>query len=356
MKKNHLITFCGLLMFSTFGLTQGRTALIETYTSSTCTPCAPGNENLESILSEPSNEGQFVSIKYQMYWPGAGDPYYTDECDSRRLYYGVSSLPETHMNGGSGFSPSALTQPMLDGAIAETPKCEITAFFKVDEASQTVDIMVDVLALEDIPGGTFLQCAIYEKTTTGNLGSNGETEFFNVMKKFVPAANGTIVPSSIDSGDVASFELSYTFEGDYTLPTDASTPIDHSTEHSVEEFSDLGVAVWVQRIASKEVFNAADAQYTWLGMEESNSSITSITIYPNPTIDRSAIVFHAADSKAVTITLTNSLGQQVFIDDLETVSTGRNVYELTTEAFEKGIYLLTISSENGKQTKRLSIR
>ena len=355
MKTNHLLTLI-VLAFSTLGFSQGRTALVETYTSSTCAPCAPGNANLESILGDPGNEEQYVSIKYQMYWPGTGDPYYTDECDSRRLYYGVSSVPETRLNGGSGFNPEALTQPMLDGAIAETPKCEIDAIFKVDETSQTVDIMVDVLALEDIPGGTFLQCAIYEKTTTGNVGTNGETEFYNVMKKFIPGTNGTIVPSSTDSGDVASFELSYTFNGSYTLPAGASTPIDHDVEHSVEEFTDLGVAVWIQRIASKEVFNAADAQYTWLSTEENTSSLASVKIYPNPTLDRTAIVFHSSEMQNVTISVINSLGQEVFVDELTDVSAGREIYDLTTTNFESGIYLVTISSKTGKLTKRLSIR
>lgn len=52
-----------------------RKSLHEVFTSSTCPPCKPGNEMLQSILDVKSQK--FTVIKYQYNFPGTGDPYYT---------------------------------------------------------------------------------------------------------------------------------------------------------------------------------------------------------------------------------------------------------------------------------------
>lgn len=356
MKNNYLLTL-GMLLIGGMSFAQERVTMIETFTSSTCPPCNPGNVQLQSILEDAGNEENHASLKYQMSWPGTGDPYFTTEGNGRRTYYGVSGVPSTHIDGGSGFNPTGFSQGQLDAAVAVTPKCEILAYYEIDEAGQTVDIWVRVIALEDFPGGTTLHTAIHEFKTDNNVKTNGETEFEHVMKKMVPGTSGTFL-TGVDAGDTVEVELSYTFEGDYVLPPNAGSPVDHGEEHSVEEFSDLGVICWVQRITTKEVFNAANASFTALGVDEneSTSTIANAKIYPNPADNNAAIAYHSAVSQDVEITIVNTMGQVVYTNTINNAPAGRSVEDVNTEDFANGIYMVNITSNTGNITKKLSIQ
>lgn len=77
-----------------------RQVLHEAYSSATCSPCKAGNANLKKILDANTNG---VCIKYQQSFPGSGDPYYTDEANIRRNYYGIGSVPYLAVDGGHVF-------------------------------------------------------------------------------------------------------------------------------------------------------------------------------------------------------------------------------------------------------------
>ncbi len=354
MKNNYLFTIC-LLLMGGFGFAQDRVTCCETFTSSTCPPCNPGNIQLENILGDPVNDGNHISIKYQMSWPGSGDPYYTDEGNSRRSYYGVSGVPETHLDGGAGFNPGSMTQSQLDATVSVAPKCTMTALYQVNVSTQTVDIQVEIIALEDFPGGCALQTAIIEYTTDNNVKSNGETEFYNVMKKMIPGSGGSLM-IGVDAGDTVNFDLSYTFNGSYVLPPDADSPIDHTIEHSIEEFSDLGVVCWVQRITSKEVLNATQGVNSAVGLDELNAEVVSAKIYPNPAVDNVAIAFQTTEETNITISIVNTVGQVVYTNTISNVQPGRTVEDVNTSDFANGLYLVNITSDSGNITKKLNIR
>ena len=57
--------------------TPERKVLVEELTSSTCGPCAQLNNLFNPWLA--NNAEKVTVIKYQMNWPGTGDPYYTAE-------------------------------------------------------------------------------------------------------------------------------------------------------------------------------------------------------------------------------------------------------------------------------------
>ena len=70
--------------------------LYEMFTSSTCGPCVAANEVLTEVLD--ANPDEYTLIKYQMDWPGNGDPYYTQEGGVRKSYYGVYFVPDLYIN------------------------------------------------------------------------------------------------------------------------------------------------------------------------------------------------------------------------------------------------------------------
>jgi hypothetical protein len=200
---------------------------------------------LEDLLAGAANDGKQVSLKYQMSWPGDGDPYYTDEGGVRRNLYGISGVPATRVDGTIQYSTGSITQANLDNAYAVAPKALITTTYTIDVPSQTIDVSVDVEALVNTDAGLRLHVAVFEYLTVSNVESNGETEFEHVMKKMLPDAQGSFMPA-LAVGEHFYYDETYTFNGNYRLPNNANDLIDHAIEHSVEEFTDLGVAAWVQ--------------------------------------------------------------------------------------------------------------
>ncbi len=235
-----------IVLLMGFGLNaQSRVTMIETFTSSTCAPCNPGNINLEGILADPQNDTKQVSLKYQMDWPGNGDPYYTTEGATRRGVYGIGGIPASRIDGQTEYNTGSLTQANLNSAYAVSPKAIVTATYTVDVPNKTVDVSVDVEALVNTDAGLRLYVAIFEYETNNNVESNGETQFFHVMKKMLPDAEGSSMPA-LTVGQHFYYNVSYTFNGNYRLPNNALDPINNAVEHSVEQFEDLGLAAWVQ--------------------------------------------------------------------------------------------------------------
>jgi hypothetical protein len=358
LKKSFLFGAAVLAAGLVTAQTTQRTPLYETFTSSTCPPCAPGNVHLEGLFAEPENEGTFTSLKYQMSWPGTGDPYFTAEGGSRRSFYGVSSVPRLEIDGGYDASPSVLTQEEMDAAAAVESPVALEAYFQVNEGTQTVTIQVEVTALQELEssGGLFLHCAIFEKQTTGNVKTNGETEFEHVMKKMVPGLGGTYL-GGLDADEVVSIDLEHVFAGDYVLPPDATDPIDHDDEHSVEEFSDLGVVVWVQRSSTREIYQSRYASEGTASIEEVQlDAVTQLSIYPNPTSDMAMVTYATtADAGDVTLIVHDNAGKVVLEQIVANNGAETMTCEIDTENLDNGMYFVTLSTKLGQKTEKLSV-
>ncbi len=353
-----LLSICSIGTLNLIAQTTQRIPLYETFTSSTCPPCKPGNIHLEALFAQPENVGKFTSLKYQMSWPGTGDPYYTLEGNSRRSVYAVNSVPRLEIDGGFDDGPTALTQEDMDNAYATPAIVELQANYQIDEATQTVTIQVSVKALQAIesPGGFFLHTAIFEKQTTENIKTNGETQFEHVMKKMVPNAGGTFI-GAMDAGEVKTFNLSYTFNGDYVLPADATEPVNHTYDNTVEEFSDLGVVVWVQRSSTREVYQSAYAGLGTAEITEQNNQETNLfTVYPNPANTVARIVFSTGiEAGNANVMIMDYTGKVVFEQNVASVGSSSSVLDIATENFDNGMYLVTIDTKEGRQTQKLSI-
>ena len=215
-----------------------RTVLYEEFTSSTCNPCATFNTNYFNTNFLNNNAGKYALVKYQMSWPSPGDPYYTDEGGVRRAYYSISGVPTLMIDAeeGTHFNTTDL-QTDLDNHYADSTLIELNAVYNID--SPNVYISGTIIPHVNVTDFT-LQIAIVEGTTTGNTGSNGETEFHNVMMKMVPDAEG----SSVNLTDGTPYNFNFTQD---------------MTGTNVEEYSDLQVILFIQNDATKEVFQSTNA-------------------------------------------------------------------------------------------------
>jgi hypothetical protein len=259
-----------------------RVTLNEVFTSSTCGPCVGGNQNLENIFgvdpSAGSNASKWTMVKYQADFPGSGDPYFTAEGGIRRSYYSANSVPRLEIDGQWDDNPGGLVQADFDGYNAAPAFLNIDATYSVSGQTVNVDVTFDPIASTSTLSSSNLvyHVAILEHETDQNTGTNGETYFNFVMKKMVPDANGSAIgPFTVNTKVTES--VSYTFNGSYRLPNNAGDEINHATEHSVEEFDDLQVVVWVQNNDDKKV-----AQSAWAKLDCGNSGPSAGAISSSP--------------------------------------------------------------------------
>ena len=79
--------------------------LMELFTSTTCGPCLPQNTTLNNYLNPESSvyagdlADDWIILRYHVWWPSSGDPYYewnTAPVINREGYYGVGYVPHMY--------------------------------------------------------------------------------------------------------------------------------------------------------------------------------------------------------------------------------------------------------------------
>jgi hypothetical protein len=326
-------------------LTQ-RYPLYETFTSSTCGPCTPANTTMEAVFDD--NPGEHNSIKYQMSWPGSGDPYYFSEGGDRRTFYGINSVPRVEIDGGWDGNGNSLTQAVYDYYQNQPAFVEMTATWS--RWSKTIETDVTITPLADVSSNNLkLFAAIYSIRDTANVKTNGETEFFHVVKKLMPSSSGESL-SSLTSGNSVSKQLSYTFNGTYVLPPSAQSPVNLSTNHTVEDFSNLGVILWIQDASTKEVLQSVDATYT-IGQFE-NSLAAQMKVYPNPASD---VLFVEGDfDEEATVRLVDMAGREFTRTQAD--FNGGNKIMLNTAELAPGTYLLITTTRGASHAQPVIVQ
>jgi len=351
-----------------------RQPLIETFTSSTCGPCNPANVTAEALFTQ--NPGKITSIKYQEDFPGSGDPYYTIETGNRRAYYAINSVPRMEIDGGWDQNGNNITQQIIDDYGDELCLIDLSSVYSV--TGKTVDIDITIDPLENFNSNNLVvHSAIIEETTYNNIKNNGETQFEHVVKKMVPSDIGTPI-SNLGATQQVTLNLQHIFQGNYRLPFDASSPINHTIEHSVEDFSNLMVAVWIQDAVTKEVHQSTYAtlssftpvtydcineacvdpgtgngQYTTLTSCESICISTSVEensktiqlIYPNPATDKIYISNLKEDNTLVKIYDINS--RLVLENKIS------NKEYLDISSLAKGVYQIKFEGKKLNKTRKL---
>jgi hypothetical protein len=246
---------------SELGTSVARTVLHEAFSGSNCGPCAPAADNISTALADQSSE--YAMLKFQI----GSDPYITREAVRRRMFYlpgeETYGIPWVVADGIHEFHPNDMDHGGVYTAEDFDALAALPAYLEVDVSmtvtGQTVDIAVELYPTVDIAGEDLrLMVAIKELTTFNNVGSNGQTEFHDVLKKFVPNDSGIELDTLI-AGEVTTHDLQFVFQGSYDTEAGYSSQVDHTTAHTVEDFANLAVVAWVQDLDSWEVFNAGEA-------------------------------------------------------------------------------------------------
>ncbi|MEM9920262.1 MAG: Omp28-related outer membrane protein, partial [Bacteroidota bacterium] len=259
MKQLYLLLACGLF-FSTLSYGQvPRTIMIEEFTNASCPPCASQNPAFNRLIFD--NYDKIVALKYQWDFPGF-DPMNEQnptEPDARIRYYRESGVPVAAINGlvpsgtygggnWSGYDggPYGFNQAVIDFEADKTTPIKMDLSHELSEALDSVfiNLTIENVTTDDFTlGDGRLHVVIYEEEIifSTSPGSNGERDFYDVMRKMLPNVNGFDLPT-IKAGE--TFELNYAAP----LPT------------YFYNYGEAGILSFVQDDNTKEVWQSARSQ------------------------------------------------------------------------------------------------
>lgn len=257
MKKVYSILFIALLAWSvqdTIAQSQ-RMVLIEKGSNASCAPCAAQNPGFHSMLN--TVDDKYVGISYQWYFPGY-DPmneHNPTEANARfATYYGNNGVPTAMIDGvvpdgtypgfnGSAYdgAPAGYSAQMINNRYEETSPFDIDITYSVTPS--TISAEVTVTCTEAITANNLrLRIAVIEEVIdfSSPPGSNGESTFYNVMKKFMPSTAGLSLQNAWMPGDSQTFSQSWAHQNIY-------------------DFNEVAIVAFVQNDTGKEVLQAARA-------------------------------------------------------------------------------------------------
>ena len=290
--------------------TLDRRPFFEVFTSSTCGTCPIANEQIDEILA--NNPGTYSLVKYQVYWPGQGDPYYIVDDSIRSEYYNVGGVPDFYSNGvydnGFNFSQSAFNAASNEGAYIDM---SMYYYFNGTNVAVELDFTPTINILD-----AAVHIAIVEKTTYGNVGTNGETEFHNVLMKMLPGPEGNLM--SLEEGVPVSISEATSLESTF-----------------IEEFDDLQVVAWVQDNETKYILQSVSSDML-VGVED--LPIMHLNIYPNPAVD---VLYVDSDIQADFILF--DISGRVLLQ--QKLSAGGNRIDIS--GFDSGVYIMKVFNDYG---------
>lgn len=220
-----------------------KTVLLEDFANVSCIPCVQSNRILES-LSDSYNSKSVVKIKYAANFPSPNDPFYlanSNASDTRISDYNIFFTPTIIVDGIE--KPIATDSTEIKTAI--NSRLNETVRFKIDAAdsisSGNMNISIDVKTF-DISRLNSEQLFLFAVITEKHIhfaappGSNGETDFFDVMREILPNQNGLQL-SNITSNTMYNYKFNSAVKPAWNL-------------------NELNVVIFIQDISTKEIYQA----------------------------------------------------------------------------------------------------
>ncbi|MBO2010338.1 T9SS-dependent choice-of-anchor J family protein [Hymenobacter negativus] len=199
---------------------QNRLALYEEFSGENCAPCAASNPGLNTLLAAGTNPSKVLLIKYQSPIPSAGPIYnaYTTVTNARLSYYSVPFAPYGRLDGtiqGVGTTSPGhvnyLTQADIDNASNLAAPFSATVAHQWTANGDSVRATINLSALQAYaPAGANLKLrvALIEHLRYATApGTNGETEFHNVVREMYPNAAGTQLSNAWTAGQTQTITL-----------------------------------------------------------------------------------------------------------------------------------------------------
>lgn len=254
--------------------------LLEMFSSSNCSNCAPYNTAVSPGIEELVAAGLLNVVKYQINSPVV-DPYSTTAGNNRMKFYGVSGAP-TSIYCGTQSMISWAEWPEFESMLNELRYkvySEAGALrmvnvnlidFTIDTTDHYLNLEFNLGAMKDM--SVLVNAVVVEKLTTKNAAGNGEKEFHWVTMD-IPTNQGNGLSLALKANQKTE---NFHFQ------------VELQKTHA-EEDSDLQVVFIIQNTNGQAVYQSlrfqpqfGDVVYDPALSVEAPSSSVEFQLYPNP--------------------------------------------------------------------------
>lgn len=242
MKKLSILVFV-LLCAVAVSAQHQRRVLIEEFTNASCPPCAAQNPTFNATVD--ANIQYLTPIKYQTNWPGFDPMNVQTQTDvaPRVTYYGVNGVPNGRQNGTLEVFPlTGYTAAMIQAAYNTLTPVTMTLTHSLNATLDSVHINVSVTSDDALSGNLRLRVAVVEDEIIFESapGTNGEAEFYQIMRKMLPNATGTAI-TGFTAGETKNYSFTWKLANFYDL-------------------NEMSVAAWLQNDGTKEVYQSVRSE------------------------------------------------------------------------------------------------
>lgn len=326
-----------------------RNGLIEEFSSSTCAPCASFNAIFDPLaVNNNANvpSSNFNVIKYQMNWPSPNnDRSFNAHGNTRRGYYGVSGIPDHYTNGMTG---GAGNQAEITASKSPSAFIDITGSFVI-HSNNTFDVSYSVTPYFTMSGNYSVHAAVVQRSFDLALNDPSQTtsqsHFVYAMREMFPNGNGTAVTTFTEGTPVTGNWAAHTYA------------VGNVQQNNYQWWSSPiagDLVVFVQDNATGEVMQSKSIPASWPVSTPNIANDTKVLVYPNPATDVAVVSLNMEYAAEVNISMTDAVGRVVY-SSAQNLTGGRHDVTVNTTSFAPGIYNVTIKTEKGSLTERLSV-
>jgi hypothetical protein len=318
------------IAFDNFRITErDRTVLLEHFTNSADTASKSADVAVSNIVSADSLD--LFDLQYHTSFPGA-DPFNEQEPfipSSRLLYYGLQDVPYTILDGGVNVSDRFDHKSRkLNWKPARVESLDDAKFgIRIHSTlfnSNTIFITTWVTAFTDMPAKEYtVHVGVAERKITGVTGTNGETEFRNVVKAFLPDPAGTVFYRPWTASETDSVKNYWYLQNVYNM-------------------NELKVFAFIQDESTSEIYQVAMNKIDLVtGTHDPTSLENGLLVYPNPANNE---VYVQPDKQAggtVRVDIYNGLGVMVLSAE---IPGSADKTKISTALLPDGLYIIRATS------------
>jgi hypothetical protein len=314
---------------------RSRKALLEHFTNITSKTAGTATAQVDTMYRYNSED--VIYIQYHTNFPGT-DPYYNDnqgDAGGRMLYYGLSRVPYSFIDGGSD---NANYASLYDHNILKWDPGQVLrrSLIETDfDIALTADVLEGVLsvkgqieALDDITAENLtLYLAVTEKENNEYSGANGQTRFWNVFRKMIPDAGGIDLKKSWTKNEVFNI-------GEHAWMIE-----------NIRDNSKIEVIAFLQNNVTRTVYQAASVRDIDIGVGINDIPVEKgirFSIYPNPAVNKLTIDFGEPLKEEVDIRIYDLQG--VVVSSFR-AGAGTEILTRDNPGLKEGIFLIRVTGK-----------
>lgn len=337
-----------------------RRVLVEEATGTWCVWCPRG-----AVFMDKYNDiynGLFIPVA--MHGGSSTEPMRNVEYEQ---FLNFSAFPNCKVDRGSAIDPSETEAPFLTN-IVKAPFAKLESGARLDTATNTLEVSVDVEFLEKSAGNFYVSLILTEDGVTGTSsaysqanayagGGSGVMGGYELLPNPVPASRmvynhvaravSGLSRSTANSITGNSFEVGHKAVVYFSLKLDAKW--NQKKMHIIPVILRNGVVINANTSTIDEAIN-----YGFITGTTETELDAQLTIYPNPADNYAYVEFDLPQSSDVNISIYGLNGVESISKTFENQS-GKVSLKMPVEYLTSGVYLMKINTNSGSKYGKIVI-